>query len=105
MSNQNEAILRAWHAARRRLARCSVLTGLAFALTKMVEVLALIAITAWSYSVWGNDLSPLAYLLVPSLWLVGLAVALRGCAWLFMFRTTHWHRTELSLRRLMKTPC
>lgn len=105
MSKQNEAILRTWQAARRRLARFSVLTGFAFALTKMIEILALIALTGWSYSVWGNDLSPLRYLLMPGLWLIASAIILRGLGWLFMHRTTHWHRVELSLRRLMKPAC
>jgi len=106
MSEKNDAtLLRTWQSARRRLARFSVLTGFAFALTKTLEILALVALTGWSYSVWGNDLSPLGSLLLPGLWLIASAVILRGLGWLFLFRTTHWHRAELALRRAMKPAC
>ena len=80
---------------RRAAHRRSLWIGFAMAVARLVMFFGVVMLVAWSYSIWGSEQSPLAALLIPGLFFIGLSILLR----VILSQLTHWLARLLLLER------
>lgn len=79
----------------RILRRRALLAGLAQALSRFSMLLGVLLLVAWSYSIWGSEVSPLGALLVPAVVLMVLSILIR----LVLGWVLRWIRRAVAIDR------
>lgn len=78
--------------------RRSLAIGLVLATGRFLMLVGVLGMVAWSYSIWGSELSPLRHLLVPSLVMVAVSIVIR----LALLKTVRWMGRAMRLERRRK---